>query len=1074
MIYRYPIWLCSLAFFASSSLGQTSFGAIQGMVTDPSGAAVPGATIVAVHIETGARRQTATGPTGLYNVPSLVPGRYQVSAEAPGFKRQVRPVVQLRVNETVQLDFQLEVGDVVETVEISEQAPLLNTASSTMGAVVTNEKIVNMPLNGRQFTQLILLLPGVSGRQPSASGLSNNLSGISPSVNGARPQNNNFTLDGVENNESFFNSFAISPSVDAIQEFKVQSHISSAEFGKAAGANINVQFRSGTNEFHGVAYEYLRNDKLDARNPFQPRRGQFQQNQFGGTLGGPVRIPRLYDGRNRTFFFYAAEAFRQVRGLTPPTSFVPTPQQWEGDLSGGNPIHDPFSTRRLPDGTLVRDAYPGNRIPASHINPASRIIAREFYPAPNLTGVPGRNLINPKNQRQDDDQWNIKVDQVWSDSNRMFFRYSANDRHRISPTSLPRIDMTLFNRNTNAVLSDTHVAGTATVLDFKLALNRTYLGYYNTALDPDVLFRQTGIQGYVVQSHVYPMFPIFTISGYASVAQDATLFGPLNNYQTLGTATHVRGRHTMKAGYDIRRSQLFTGSFRAGSIGFDAIPTSSPQNRSNTGQSLASFLVGLPSSASRTVGDTSARMRGTNFHFFVQDDIKLAPRLTMNIGLRYEYNQLPYEKHGRMSNFDLRNGNILFASRNPITGEPPNVRRSIVDPDWNNFAPRFGLAIAVTRKTVVRTGYGVFYNSNFMQEHQGGRGQWPYALAQSESNLNLDFPERPLQNLFPRDPASTVSFTLSMAVAGRTSYSQQWNFSLQRQLSEHLMIEGAYVGGKGTKLYTLWRANAAPPGPGPVGPRRPFPQFGTISEENPRGASTYHSMQWRAERRFADGFSLLASYAWGKSIDDSSTLITLSQHNPFDLRQEKGRSEYDVRHVLTVTYVYELPFGPGKPLLSGARGLIRHLVADWQINGITTYRTGYPIRIIIPGDIANTGVSGGQRPNLVGNWKLPASERTTERWFNTAAFAMPAPYTFGNLGRHAVGGPGARNWDFGIYKNFPLGERVRLQFRAEIFNLFNHTNLDLPGGTLTTAAFGRISSTSTDARDVQLALRLHF
>jgi len=1074
MLRHYALLLLMLTLFGASATAQTSFGTIAGTVTDSSGAAVPAASIRITNTDTGLSRSATTSTFGTYSAPSLVAGPYSIATEAPGFKRQVRTNVRLRVNDTIRVDVQMQVGELVETVEVNDEAPLLNTSSSTVAGVVTNEKIVNMPLNGRQFTQLILLLPGTSGRQPSASGLDNNLSGVTPSVNGARPQNNNFTLDGVENNESFFNSFAISPSVDAIEEFKLQSHISSAEFGKAAGANINVQFRSGTNRLHGVVYEYLRNAKLDARNPFVPTRGQFQQNQFGGTAGGPVYIPKLYDGRNRTFFFYAAEAFRQVRGLTPPTSFIPTPQQLSGDLSGGPQVFDPFSTRTGPNGTPVRTPYVGNRIPAAQINRGATVIAEQFYPAPNLTGVPGRNLINQKNQVQNDDQWNIKLDHRWSDSNTMFFRYSANDRNRINPTSLPKIDTTLFNRNHNMVLSDTLVLSPTMVIDLKVALNRTYVGNNNTALDPATLYQQTGIQGFAVQSEEFPMFPIIGIAGFASISQDTTVFGPFNNFQYLGTVTKIQGRNTFKAGFDLRRQQLFTGSYRAGNVGFDAIPSADPQSRSNTGQPLASFLLGLPSTASRAVGDTNVRMRGSNFHFFLQEDIRVNSRLSLNFGLRYEYNQLPYDKDGRQSAFDLRNGNILFASRNPITGEPANVRRNLTDPDWNNFAPRFGFAWTVNSRTTIRGGYGLFYNANFMQEQQGGRGQWPFALNQNETNLNLDFPIQPLQNIFQRDPASTIGFGGTRAIAGRTAYSQQWNFSLQRQFGRNLVVEGSYVAGKGNKLYTNWRGNAAPPGPGAVNPRRPFPQFGTISEQNPRGNSTYHSMQWRADRRFVRGFSMLASYTWGKSIDDSSTLITLSQHNPFNLQLEKGLSEYDVRHNLVITYVYELPFGQGKQFLTGMNGFGRAVLAGWQVNGITSFRSGLPIRIVIPADTANTGVSGGQRPNLIGVPQLDSGSRTTERWFDTSAFAIPAAFTFGNLGRHPFSGPGTVNWDFGAYKTFPIRERVAIQFRAELFNIFNRTNLSNPGGTVSTAPFGRISSTSTDARDVQLALRFQF
>jgi hypothetical protein len=1063
-----------IALTTAWAYAQTSFGTVSGTVTDSSGSTVPNAVVRINNTDTGAARDVSTDSRGFYTAPSLPPGPYMLAVEAPGFKRAERRGITLPVNGAIQVDIALQIGDMKEAVQVTAEAPLLNTANSTVSTVIDTTKIVNMPLNGRQFTQLILLAPGTSPRQPGASGLDNNLSGVSPAVNGARPQNNNFTLDGADNNEAFFNSFSVSPSVDAIAEFKVQSNIASAEFGRGAGANINVSFRSGTNQLHGVVYEYLRNDKLDARNPFSPERGPFKQNQFGGTLGGPVLIPKLYDGRNRTFFFFAAEAFRQRRGLTPPTSLVPTAQQLSGNLAGGPQIFDPMTTRRDAAGRLVRDPFPGNIIPPNRINPGARIIAEQFFPAPNLTGVPGRNYINAKSTAQDDNQWNVRLDQRISTNNSLFFRSSVNDRERTSPTSLPRLDSILFNRNRNFLLSDTHVFGATTILDVKVALNRSYLATLNSSLDPNLLFTQTGLQGYVVQSQEFPMFPIIGIAGFAGVSQDATLFGPLNNYQYLATLTKVLGRHTWKVGGDLRRQQLFTGSYRAGNIGFDGIPTADPQSRSNTGQPLASFLLGLPSSASRAVGDTNARMRGGMYHFFIQDDIRATSRLTLNIGLRYEYNQLPYERDGRMSAFDLRNGNILWASTNPITGEPANVRRNITDPDWNNFAPRFGFAYQLTSRTTVRSGYGLFYNSNFMQEQQGGRGQWPFALNQNDTNLNIDFPDRPLQNLFPVGPQSVISFGGTRAIDARTAYSQQWNLHVQRQLSGNLALEVGYVGGKGTKLYTNWRGNGAPPGPGAVNPRRPFPQFGTISEQNARGNSNYHGLQVKFEKRYSQGLTFLSSYTWSKSIDDSSTLITLSQHNPFDLRQERGLSEYDVRHNSVTTFVYELPFGRGKAIGADMPSFLNVLAGGWQVNGIATFRTGFPIRIVLPSDVANTGVSGGQRPNLIGTLMLPASERTTERWFNTAALAAPPAFTFGNLGRHPISGPGLVNVDFGAFKNFRIQERHTIQFRAELFNALNRTNLGQPGGTFGTAQFGRIASTSTDARDVQLALRYQF
>ncbi len=1068
--------LFALSLLAASGWAQTSFGTISGRINDPSGAGVPRATVAVTNVDTNVARGTQTNERGDYVLPSLPPGPYTLTVEAPGFRKQVRSGLRLPVSSQIQVDVDLQVGAQKDTVEVTAEAPLLNTSNATVGTTIGSEKIVNMPLNGRQFTQLILLVPGTTSIQPGNTGLSNNLSGISPTVNGGRPQNNNFTLDGADNNEGFFNSFSVSPSVDAIQEFKIQTHIMSAEFGKAAGANINVQFRSGTNQFHGVGYEYLRNDKLDARNPFAPARGTFKQNQYGGTFGGPVWVPKLYDGRNKTFFFFAAESYRERRGLTPPTSLVPTPAQLSGNLAGGPQVFDPFSTRTNPanPSQLIRDPFPGNVIPTNRINNAAAIIAQQFYPQPNLTGVAGRNYVNLKNVRQDDDQWNVRVDQRISEANNLFFRASVNDRERINPTNLSQIDTSLFNRNRNFLLADTHVFNPTLILDLKMAFNRSYLANYNTALDPAKLFAQTGLQGYVVQSETFPMFPIIGVTGFVGVSQDATLFGPLNNFQYLGTATKIRGSHTMKAGFDIKRQQLFTGSYRAGNISFDAIPTADPNNRSATGQPLASFLLGLPSSAQRNVGDTNVRMRGTNLHFFLQDDWKATSRLTLNIGVRYEYNQLPYDKYGRMSAFDLRNGNILFASQNPLTGEGANVRRGIVDPDWNNVAPRFGFAYQLNSKTVVRSGYGVFFNSNFMQEQQGGRGQWPYAIAQNDTNLNVDQPTRPLNNLFPVGPQSVIAFSGTRAIAGRTAYSQQWNFSMQRQLSPNYSLDVSYVGGAGRKLYTNWRGNGATPGPGAVNPRRPFPQFGTISEENPRGNSSYNALQGKLEKRFAGGFTLLASYTWSKSIDDSSGLTTLSQNDPLNLRGERGLSEFDSRHTAVFTYVYELPFGRGRTFMSTPKAWMQAMFGGWSVNGITQLHSGFPLRVVVSADIANTGVTGGQRPNVVGEWRLDGSARSSSRWFNTAAFVNPAAFTYGGLGRNVVIGPGAVNFDIGAYKDFVFKERVGLQFRVETFNSFNHTNLGQPGGTVGNAQFGVISTTATDARDVQLALRLRF
>ena len=1077
-------WLALIVVFSVSVSAQTSFGTIVGNVTDESGATIAQVVVSVTNEGTAAARTVTTGEGGSFTVPSLPSGIYTVQAEMKGFRTEIERGLKLDVNQTRRVDLTLKVGDVTERVEVNATATTLQTDSSTVATTVDNRKVVELPLNGRSFTQLTVLVPGAVGTGPP-SGFINSGTGVS--ISGLRSENNNYTLDGVNNNETFFKGYGVQPSIDAIQEFKVQTNITSAEFGTGAGANVNVVTKSGTNEFHGSAFEFHRNNHLSAQDYFSDQANLpkpiFRQNQFGGTFGGPIR-------RNSTFFFVNYEGLRFSQGQS-ILSNIPTPQQLAGDLSLdylGNPapaIFDPASTRTV-NGITTRSPFPGNIIPQDRIDPAMTAYAKVFIPAPN-TNVAGSNLINTKSNVLNGNQGMVRIDQRFGDNNTLSGRYSINDSHNIQPTSLPAVDNTIGNTFTNAMINDTHTFGPNTVLDIRLGYHRNNLEIADNApggIDATTAYINTyGFQGVPPEKGI-PLFPQYTVPGLFDVSQQGYPF-PDDTYSLMGSLSRVMGKHFVKVGWDFRHMRNLDDGYFTGNFAFTADATNDPQNVSTTGQAMASYLLGLPNSALRNIGATAAIMRKWDYSGYIQDDWKLSPRLTINLGLRYDYLGWPYSRDNTLGSFDLSNGQYLWDGTNPVTGAGPNVRRGVVNPDYNNFAPRVGFAYRIGDKTTIRSGYGIFYSGNYLWEAQGIRGNYPYAISETHTNLNNDGPTSPIETTFSPilfvTPGADVPMSDQHIVNrnNRTSYTQQWNLHVQHQLAEDLIAEVGYIGNKGTHLTMFANANTALPGPGDPDPRRPYPVLGPTSIMDNVASSHYEGLQAKIEKRFSQGLSFRGNYAFGKVLDvgGSGVASSASPQDPNNYRGDRGLSSLDRRHIFTLDWVYQLPFGKGQRYGSNMNGFANAVLGGWEVTGIISAISGRPFSATLPSDIANIGArSISQRPNLVGD-PYAGAQSTTGLWVNPAAFSIPAPYTFGNLGRNTLIGPGIFEMDFGGYKNFTITERIRMQFRGEIFNITNHVNFGNPTTDLTSASFGKISSLSSTAGaplEAQLGLKLMF
>jgi Carboxypeptidase regulatory-like domain/TonB-dependent Receptor Plug Domain len=1095
--------------------GQTMFaqfvrGAMVGKVTDEKGAAVAGAEVKLTNLGTNEARSAITDGNGDYNFPALLPGVYSLEVRRAGFKTQVVNRVELQVNQTARVDVNLPVGELSEVVETVASAVLLKTDTSEIGHVLTNKQIVELPLNGRDYLQLARLIPGAT---PSRAGATAGQKGVSRSVNvgGARDTSVSFLLDGIDTNDISFQTPTVTPSIDAIQEFKVLQNSYTAEFGRGA-TQILTALKSGSNQWHGSLFEFNRNSATAARGFFDARVAFLNQNQFGGTLGGPFIVPKLYHGKDRTFFFFNYEGQR-IRTAPQQFAFVPTPAQLSGDFStAGSPIiYDPLT---FDAATRTRQPFAGNRIPANRISERAKKIAA-LYPVPNLTGQTGRNFTSSPAQKDDNDQINTRFDHKFSEKDNFFARYSLLNRFRTRYAALPYGGNVDDVRGQNVALNWVHTFSSALVNEARFGFNRSkYLTPPDSSIGENPARDLFGFTNTTTSPATSFGLPQFNFSGGITGLGPGSQF-PQNaitqTEQFVDNLTWIRGTHTFKAGFDIRHTRLtqLVANNDRGTVSFTNQFTNLPSNSSG-GSSIADMLLGFPQSVAAGVGDQLAHNLNELYSFYVQDDWKVSSRLTLNLGLRYEYATPWREKLNRYTviDFNEARGRLLLAGTSNafvpgqgIVDTGTKISETIIPPDRNNFGPRVGFAYRPLAKLVLRSGYGIFYDVQEGNEAQFLRNNAPYIFVQNTA-ADPFVPNLQLDTLFPpvtSGPSGAIQ-PFSVDPTSRTPYLQQWNLNIEYEVRPNLLAEVGYLGSKGTHL--LRRSNFQqgdnilvkdPANPTPLAQRVRFPNFSNnviIGTEN-GSSSTYHGLITKLERRLTRGVSLLASYTFSKTIDDASSSSNFSNAPSnaqcrCDLRGNKGPSAFEVRHRFVLSYLWELPFGKGKWLASSHEA-VNKIIGGWQINGITAFQSGPPIQINTQGDNANIGTGAGsgnnQRPNLIGDpyGGIDTGANIKNRgvnagtfYFNRAAFALPPQFRLGNLGKNTLYGPGFQNWDFSVFKNTSISERVNMQFRAEFFNFFNHANFNVPGLILNTPTFGVINSTVNSGRVIQFGLKVLF
>ena len=1162
-LHRLLFYLSILTALSTASLGQDRTAQITGIVHDPSGSPIPDAEITVRNVETGVKRQTKTSEKGEYTVTLLDPGRYDILVEHPGFKSFQQTGIILHVNDSVRLDYSLQLGAVTQVINVHEAAPLLRTTDASLGQIIDNQKIVSLPLNGRSSFRLVNLTPGYIGTSAANGQFGdipvNTTWDSNFSINGGQGYSNEIMIDGTPSTTGFFNQITTMPSVDALVEFKVESNSISAQFGRFGGGVINVITKSGTNTYHGNLYEFVRNDIFGANDFFNNVAGNpkppFRMNQFGGSLGGPVRIPHIYNGHGKTFFFVNYEATRWRRGAVFTTT-VPTPAERNGDFSQDVTsagklivIYNPFSTRINPvqSGAYIRDPFPGNKIPVQYLNPVGINIA-SYYPNPNTMGSVGgtNNFVSNAGTAINKGQETFRIDHQLTDLQRIFGRGSFDDTDLCQPNyfnnpaspSPGTVGCTTW-RNRSATLEYDDTLSATAVFTVRYGFARWYQLRQGLSYGFDQ--SKLGFPPSIVSQEQVPLFPAISVAGYSGLGNQTQLY--LNNgndtHSLLPSLNLVKGNQTIVVGADVRMTRInfFNPNAPAGQYSFTQAFTQGPNPLTATttaGDAFASLLLGIPASGSIT-NDAGVSLQNFYFAGYVQDDIKLTPRLSLSAGLRYE-TESPYtERHNRLVGFDWNiaspaanssfpnlHGGLRFASNND---------RYVYNWDKNGFAPRLGVAYQIGKKSVIRSGAGIFYaplqisnNAVGFSPSAGFSSSTPFV---SSTNGGLT-PFNTLSNPFPSGFVTPTGSSLGAATfLGQTinvwdshpamPRSYQWNFDVQQQLPWSVLIDTAYVGNRGVHLagdrefdtlpdtYLALGANLLTPVRNPFYGQittgtlgqptvtaesllRPLPQFSGLDVINDTaGNSIYHALQIKVEKRLSSGASFLVAYTFGKLISDVPWAVSpIGPNNGSgvyqdwnDIHLERALSAQDVSQSFTLSFDYELPFGKGKLVGASWKGPAQWFLGGWDLNGIVKLNSGTPLALSTA--VNNTySLGGGSRPNTSGqNAALPGGRpdgTKIQEWFDIATFSQPPPFTFGNVSRTLpnVRSPGVEDCDVSLFKNIAIHENVTLQFRAEFFNVFNHPNFAPPDTTYGDKTFGQINSLALLPRVGQLALKLNF
>lgn len=1073
--------LAAMILYSSASLrAQIGTASLSGRVTDPSGAAVPNATVTLSAVDRTFTRSTVTDGAGEYVLPALQPGQYRVKLTASGFATYATEPFSLSSGEGRALNLTLHLATQQSRVTVQASAPLLQTTSASIGSTVSSTQFADLPILGRSFLNLISLEPGTVPIAPTGSTTNHNPTGqsVMPSVFGQRQKDNNFLMDGVENRDPNLLGVALYPPPDAIAEMKIDSGVGSAVYGHASGATIDIVTKSGTNQWHGDGWEYLRNNAFDARSFFTPTIGGFHWNQFGGDIGGPLMIPHLLSKRKAWYVFGYYEGVR-IHNAANFETRVPTAAEMQGDFTGLAPIYDPYTTVPGPNNKFVRTQFPNNMIPQREMNATSVKLAHIIFPAPNLTGITGVNYINTAGNVNDGNQWDARVDHEFGQHDNFFTRYSAANNPS-SGVSLPSLYGTQTDRLQNIEVSDTHIFSPSFILTGRYGFIGQY--YFTGNQYPAGASAQTGLNAVFPEWEGYATLPQVSIQSYQGVSSNFALVGPIRQQTGMGDAHAIKGNHNIDFGVSLVHSFLNLDQYQS-NVTFSSAQTGN--NISRTGDGFASFLLGTPSSASRQIGGARGIMVSNAEGAYVQDNWHHRA-LTVNTGLRYDYNSPPVDRLG-LGTFDFDTGVYRWSQTNPITGAAPNMSPGGIPPDHRDFAPRLGIAYSITPRLVVRASGGIFYDSfgsNYVQASQSERGNWPFNFPQNLSGLNATTVTTVWPNPFPGNPAGSKTPTICSQClnvdksSSRTPYVGEWTFSLQYQFNPNLMAEADYFGSKGTKLTSQIIDNTAvEPGPIPFSSRQIYPQYAPyiLNGYNEYG-SWYDGAAFRLQQRFSHGLTYLISYTYSKNIDyvdNLSNSVAGATSNPtrFNARLNRGLAGFDIRNVLVASGIWQIPGRTNNRVLDA-------VISGWRFGNILTLHSGLPFSVIVFGDYANIGSVGGRYPeyaSLVGN-PNSIGIRTPQAWFNTAAFAVPPNGVYGTAGRDIVHTDGLIDDDVALSKEWKVRERTSIELRGEFFNIFNNVNFGYPDPFVDDGApqFGSISSTLNPGRQIQLALKIHF
>jgi hypothetical protein len=1041
----------SVIFFAVAALAQVDTGGIAGIVSDKTGAVIPGAKVTIVREETGVRTELTTNAAGFYSAPMLRVGHYRITAVTAGFRAETRTGIELRVQDRLEMNFQLEVGATSAEVTVTATAPLLESETSSLGQVMEQRTVTDLPLNGRNFIQLATLTAGTLPSTRTAE-RDNFIS------NGARAVQNSYILDGVDNKNrimGFDNGSAqiVQPIIDAIQEFKVQTSTFSAEFGQAAGGVVNVTLKSGTNQFHGSVFEFLRNSKMDATPFFSQTGPDLKQNQFGATFGGRVI-------KDRTFFFGSWQSSREVNAA-PQIASVPTAGMRQGIFSTA--VKDP----------VTKANFPQNTIPQNRWDPvAAKLLT--LYPLPNAPGEVNNYFNNPA-ERVSSDAYNFRGDHRISNRDFIFARYSRSAGHNELPNTLPEpANQQGFAEpyGRSLAVSETHTFAPNKFNEFRF-------GYVYTHALNDIyaprMYDEYGIKGALNEPRIHGL-PQFNITGQSNLGTVPPGNRPIpaagsgnypaeksgRIYHLIDNFSWIRGRHTLKFGADLERVTEFVYATNS------ATPTFA-FNGTYSGIGVGDFLLGDVQNLATSQQQLDT-IEQKVINGYAQDDWKATRKLTLNLGVRYELTTPWVEEFDRLSNFVLEPGPCYLQLVIAADAGRCGVGRAMIRPNYHNFAPRFGLAYQANAKTVVRGGFGMFCGRD---ENLGINNRLPNNapfITSATFTGNQTAPAFLLKDGIPANWQSLASGGTNARMSPfryPSAYVVQWNLNIQRQLPAEFVAQVAYTGSEAHQMPMILNLNQAVPGTTAVATRRPYQGWATMNSYGPYGNSNYHALLGKLERRFSKGFTVLSSYTYGHSIDNGKSNNDQNdpvQQNVRDLAANRGPSNYDVRHRFVVNGLWALPFQ--------GHGVTAALVRGWQLSGIFSAQTGQPFTVTLSTDPTATGATA--HPDRIRDGSLPADQRSVNHWFDLTAFVVPSCPCFGNSGRGILRGPGFMDLDLGIMRNFKLRESMGLQFRFESFNLMNHPNLDLPNSAIGNPLAGTIRAVVNPERQMQLAMKLYF